>query len=213
MNQIVPAAGFQDSAGSAWIEPPTVVRRHRFDRHTLFKLWEEGFLGERRVELIDGEIYDMPPEGAYHQGLREDLTNELIISLHQLQRSDLRVSTNGPLRLGDHDEPEPDVYVSPRSIHLSKVGGPEAVLAVEVSVTTHRHDFGRKQGLYAKFGVRELWIIDGIAQVIIVHRGPLPDGSWREVIRFQADESVTAENIPGFAFRLADHLPHEAEDA
>ena len=38
------------------------------------------------------------------------------------------------------------------------------------------YDLGRKAGLYAVFGISELWVIDAVNLKTRIHRDPTPDG-------------------------------------
>lgn len=207
MNQIVPSAAFRMAEAS---EP----RPHRFTAAEVTFLSENGFFGERRVELIEGEVFEMPGEGTLHQGLRELISNDLMVWLSEHHKRIYIVGSNGPIRLDDENEPEPDIYVRPRTMPLSQLRGADSLLVIEIARTSHAHDFGRKQPLYARFGARELWIVDAVKDVTVVHRGPGSDGSWREVVRAAAEEPVSPTAFPDYAFRLADHLADlRGEDA
>lgn len=199
MNQIVSYASFG-------VQHPVEPQAHRFTAAEVNLLAEHGFFGERRVELINGEVFEMPGEGELHQGLRELIQNDLVLWLGQHRPRMYVVGTNGPIRLDDENEPEPDIYVRPRSMPLSEVHGADSLLVIEIASTSHAHDFGRKQPMYARFGAAELWIIDAVKEVTVVHRGPGADGSWREMVRTPVDTPVSPNAFSGYVFRLSDHL-------
>ena len=58
-----------------------------------------------------------------------------------------------PLKLGERDWPEPDFYLFPALMQPEDVRGPDALLLIEVSDSTLRHDLRLKAELYRKFGV------------------------------------------------------------
>ena len=86
-------------AANPWVarRPITVTEYHR--------MGEVGILGERdRVELIEGELVPMSPIGSYHHGTANQLTHALV---HAVGERAI-VSVQGPVRLDDLSEPEPD---------------------------------------------------------------------------------------------------------
>lgn len=179
--------------------------KHRWTAKQVTALWEVRAFGDRRVELIDGEVYEMPPEGELHQTLRTRIQNSWVIDLHVASPETFIIGTNGPVRLGENDEPEPDIHIYPADLPLADIHGPQSLLVVEIASTSHAHDFGRKVPQYARFGVPELWIIDAVKRVTVVHRGPDPDGTWASVTRHGEGEAVSPLALPGLGFRLADY--------
>ncbi len=77
------------------------------------------------------------------------------------------------------------------------------LLAIEVADTTLRRDLKLKKGLYARYGVRELWVIDTKTLQTTIHRAPR-DGAWTTVEVAPMDATLTHASAPGFAVRLAD---------
>ena len=71
---------------------------------------------------------------------------------------------------------EPDVLVWPSTLDVPDVRGPECYLVVEVADTSLHKDRAFKRRLYARFGVREYWVIDADALSTRVHRALHTDG-------------------------------------
>jgi Uma2 family endonuclease len=121
---------------------------------------EEGLLApDAPVELIDGEIIDMPPIGAPHAAVVDTLARLFQLSVGD--RATVRVQN--PLRLSRFSEVQPDVQLlAPRADRYWN--GPPApadvLLAVEVCASTLKFDRDVKVPLYAKHGVPEAWLID-----------------------------------------------------
>jgi hypothetical protein len=75
-----------------------------------------------RVELIDGEIIDMPPMGSRHAGRSSRLADLLSAAVagRALVRQDK------PIRLGNDSEPQPDIAVVKARDDYYESGHPEA---------------------------------------------------------------------------------------
>ena len=116
---------------------------------------EAGILTEKdRVELLNGEIIAMPPIGSWHGGHVIRLNR--ILQAAVLERG--VVSIQGPLRLSDESEPEPDaMLLKPREDdYTGGHPGPEDVLLlIEVADTTINYDRGIKLAAYARAGYRK----------------------------------------------------------
>jgi hypothetical protein len=94
------------------LERAQAPARRRFDVDAYYKMAETGVLGDaRRVELIDGEIVDMAAIGSPHAAI----TNRLARLFSRALRDEAAlVNVRSPLRLDGHNEPQPDLMLSPR---------------------------------------------------------------------------------------------------
>jgi Uma2 family endonuclease len=68
------------------------------------------------------------------------------------------------------------------------------------------YDLGRKAGLYAGFGIAELWVIDAVKLRTHIHREPGPDG-YRSVADFSRDQRLEPTATPALAVTLAELDP------
>ena len=76
------------------------------------------------------------------------------------------------------------------------------LLAVEIlSPTTAKRDRGIKLKAYARFGVKEYWIIDPAAQAVEVHR--LSSGGYELAGTFDLDDTLSSALLPGFEIEVA----------
>jgi Uma2 family endonuclease len=126
---------------------------------------ESGVLDGQPVELIEGLIVDMmSPQGVSHAEAIEALTDHFA-------RADARVRVQLPFQVPPDSMLEPDFALlaesSPRGRHPS-----EAMLVVEVAVSSHPVDRGAKAELYAKGGVPIYWLVDVPAKVVEVRTEP-----------------------------------------
>jgi Uma2 family endonuclease len=130
----------------------------------------EGFFDGQRVQLINGEIINMPAMGHNHVGTVDAVAEYLRAAFGSLHW----VRMQFPLKLGPRSNPEPDVAVveHPRGHYTDHPT--TALMVVEVTDTTLRLD-RRKVGLYASAGIAEYWLINLPAEEVEVYRNPVPD--------------------------------------
>lgn len=118
---------------------------------------EAGIIGvDDRVELIDGEIIDMSPIGSAYAGC----ANRLIRGLAPLAGAGTAVlSVQSPLRLGAHDEPQPDIMLlRPRADGCATAhpGPSDVLLVIEVAASSLHFDRTTKLPLYPRHEVPEV---------------------------------------------------------
>lgn len=147
-------------------------RRHRITVEHFYRMADAGlFDADERVELVNGEIIDMPPMGSRHASALEQLTTALVIAAGA--RAIVRAQL--PLRLGDDSEPQPDIAVAApradryRSSHPTAL---DALLVVEISDATLRYDRDVKVPMYARHAVPEVWIVDLKANQLHAYTAP-----------------------------------------
>lgn len=183
-------------------------RRLRWGREEYYRLGELGFFRGKRVELIDGEIFEMPALKPPHVTALE-LTAEV---LRASFGAGYCVRTQAPLDLG-RSQPEPDIVVV-RGQLRDYVRHPQtALLVVEVSDSTLSYDRRRKAHDYARVGIADYWIVNLIDRQLEVHRVPGPDParrgrfSYAEVTVVPATGQVIPLAAPNALIAVADLLP------
>ena len=134
------------------------------------RMIDSGILNNRSVELLEGEIIEMSPEGPLHR-----FTNDTVAEyFRDLLRGKAKVFEAHPITLAT-SEPEPDIAIVrlPNSNYLNRHPYPEDIyLLIEISNTTLEEDLGIKKKIYANAGINEYWIINLKATEIIVFREP-----------------------------------------
>ena len=164
-------------------------RRHRITVEEYHRMAEVGLLApDARVELIDGEIIDMPPIGTRHAALVTRLHGLLVHAVRE--RALVRVQF--PARLDDYSEPQPDLAVvaAREDFYAARHPVPsDTLLLIEVSETTLRYDQQIKAALYARHGIPELWIVDIKRKQLHVSRNPTPKG-YRETFTVDRPASM-----------------------
>jgi len=181
------------------------VLRHRFTVEDYHRMGQAGILSEQdRVELIDGEIVVMTPIGSPHAGTTTFLHGWFLPRL--VGRALIR--EQNPVVLSPHSEPQPDLaVVLPRSDHY-RHAHPRAAdifFLIEVSDTTAEFDRTVKLPLYARAGIREVWIVDLAAACVEVYRQPGADG-YERMERFMRGQSVAPQAFPDLFLSVNDIL-------
>lgn len=144
---------------------------HRFSKSEYHQMHELGFFADQYVELIDGEIIDMPVPGPPHCSGTE-LAAEVMRSIFG---QGCWARTQMPLDLSQTSEPVPDVAVIIGTPRTQTTTPTDALIVIEVSETTLTEDRGRKASLYAAGGIQDYWIINLVDRQLEVHRNPAPD--------------------------------------
>ena len=98
---------------------------------------------------------------------------------HEIE--DVVVSVQNPVRIDEHNEPEPDVGCRRRSTGRPRPG--TVLPLIEVSGSTLDYDRDVKRSLYARAGLPEVWIVNLDDQQIEVHRNPDGDEIGRASCR------------------------------
>jgi Uma2 family endonuclease len=182
------------------------VRRFTVDEY--LRLAEVGVIRpQERVELIEGQIMAMSPQGPAHSALVSRIVARLI---ELFPRDRFCVRPQSTLVLGEDEAPGPDVAVvaGPCEDHERELPR-TALLVVEVAETSLPFDRGRKAELYGRAGVPDCWIVDVNGAVLEVRRDPSPAG-YRTIRVVQPEEALTPlarGDDPEAAIQAADLLP------
>ena len=147
------------------------ILRHRITVDEYYRMAEVGILApDARVELIEGEIIDMPPIGTGHAGTVAQLARLLLEAVGDRAQVPQLV-----VRLSDISEPQPDLALVRRrdDFYKKKHPGPaDTFLIIEVSESSLRYDLQLKAPLYARHGVPEYWVIDLPGRQVRFFRSP-----------------------------------------
>ncbi len=180
-------------------------RRHLITVDEYHRMGETGILGpDARVELIEGEIIDMPPMGPPHGAEITVLTQLLVRAVGDLAI----VRCQLPILLDERSEPVPDfVLVKPRADFYSTrhPNATDTLLIVEVSHTTLRYDRKVKVPLYARHLVPEVWIVDIGGEQIHFFRSPV-DGQHADASTTRQPVATALSALPGVTVDLSQVL-------
>ncbi len=174
--------------------------RRRFTVEEYYAMVPAVLHEDSRVELIEGEIYEMTPIGSPHASA---VTRFIRASSRRMGDWAL-ISARNPLRLSDLSEPEPDVMLLvPRDdAYAAAHPGPcDVLLLVEVADSSLDFDRRVKGPLYAAAGVAEVWIVNLAADVVEVYRHPGPDG-YAESFTVGIGSSIAPLAFPDVEFEV-----------
>jgi Uma2 family endonuclease len=182
------------------------LTRRRFTVDEYYQMAEAGILNEDdRVELIDGEIVEMPPIGPGHSGSVDKIYRTLFRAYDDIAQ----IRSQNPIRLDQYNEPQPDFSLlkhradSYRSAHP---GPDDVLLVIEVADTSLRTDRDIKLRLYARFGIQETWLVDLQHNLVVVAREPTAEG-YRLITTARRGDRLAPVAFPDRALAVDDILP------
>ncbi len=150
-------------------------RLHRLTTDVYERMGESGLLPERGVELIDGLVVTMSPKGDRHG----HAVNSLNAQFGDQRRGRYEVNAGSlSLRLGPHDEPEPDIALArtTRNYSRERPRPDEISLIIEVADSSLAFDLAEKRAKYARAGIAEYWVVDLQSNLFHVFRNPDSEG-------------------------------------
>jgi Uma2 family endonuclease len=162
---------------------------HRLDVETFERMVATGELEDERVELLEGLLVEVSPPSPEHSTPIVRLTRYLAAARAWLHVQLPMAATPGSL-------PEPDLAL------VEDEGLPHhhphtALLAVEVSVTSHKKDRDTKAKMYAQARVPTYWLVDVPGRTVEVRTDPGPKGyDHCEVYGIGASVPSPAEGVP-----------------
>lgn len=177
---------------------------YRWSRDVYDRAVAAGVFGpEDRIELIDGELLTMTPQGSRHAAIATRVGATLARALG----GHGHVRTQMPLAAGGDSEPEPDLAVVPGdALDYLDAHPSSALLVVEVSDDSLRRDRTVKLRLYARCGIPEYWIVALPDARLEVYRRPA-GATYRDAVFLRAGETVAPLAAPTEAIPVADLLP------
>lgn len=182
------------------------VETHRWTRHEYERMAARGFFPSgKRVELVEGIVYDMAPQSSFHS-TAVLLAQEGLRALFPVE-SGYAVRSQCPLALDEHSQPEPDLAVVSGGIRDYRDHHPAtAVLVMEIADSSLFHDRKRKIPLYARCGIPEAWLLHLARRTLEVYRDPV-NGICQTRLVLRAGDTLSPLGHPGVSLAVADLLP------
>jgi Uma2 family endonuclease len=154
----------------------------RWTKEDYYRLCQEGWFNGRQVELIGGEIIEMPARHNVHLAA-VTLTQD---ALRAAFGPGYWVRAQGTLDLSPLSVPDPDIAVVVGNPRAPTAANPtSALLVVEVSESTLAYDRNVKNSLYAAAGIADYWIVNLVDRQVEVYRDPVPDATRSFGYRYQ----------------------------
>lgn len=158
-------------------------------------------------QLIDGVVVVDNPR-PLHQGVLGNL-HIAVANWTRAASGRGRVWLPLDVRMDDHNVFGPDLlwYAHGRGPEIQdRSTSPIPDLAVEVrSPRTWRHDLGAKRREYERRGLPELWLVDTVAQRILVHRRNASDEAhFDDPLELVRGDTLRSPAMAGFALELDD---------
>jgi len=172
------------------------LRRDEYDR-----LVAAGCFEDEKIELLDGVLVEMSPQGVGHAYAIQQLIMLLVPAL--VGRAVVRPQS--PLAVSDDSEPEPDLAILP-SGDYSRQHPTHALLVIEVAESSLRKDRRLKAALYARAGIPEYWIVNLADGLIEVHRASR-DGAYSQVTTHRPGETIGPQAFEDVRVPVADIVP------
>ncbi|MBW4699171.1 MAG: Uma2 family endonuclease [Aphanocapsa lilacina HA4352-LM1] len=188
--------------------PSQGIRPRLFTVDEYYRMGKAGiFQPDERLELIDGIVINMPPQGPLHAATVRRILAYLSACIAPEQAI---VQDDKPIAIDDHGEPVPDVTVvapDPEGDYYStRHPGPEDILlVVEVADSSLDKDLGTKKTMYARAGIREYWVVDLNSRRL--HRfGEPRDGNFQNVEVLDENSRVSPVAFPTLNIPVKDLL-------
>jgi Uma2 family endonuclease len=183
--------------------PQTVPRSSKLLTMEDYLAYDDGT--DRRYELVDGELVEMPTESPENCKLAKLLMLELAkyISIVLINLKDMEVAVSGKrakVRLPDLTILSEEGYtaLAGQRRNLITQDMPPPALVIEVvspGQENHDRDYRYKRTEYAARGINEYWIIDPDMQQVTLCLWV--NGQYEDTL-YQGDTSIQSTVVPGF---------------
>ena len=181
----------------------------RFTVPEFLRMVEVGiFADEDHVELINGKVFVVSPQGPEHRSLKDELHGRLS---EAYRHQPVHILDQGPLRVGSYGLPEPDLAVvrgAPRDYLTEHPSGADTLLVVELALSSQNRD-REKASDYARGRVPMYWLVDLEARRLDVYADPdAEEGEYRSRVSLGEEDSVSlpALDAEDLARRVAARL-------
>jgi Uma2 family endonuclease len=153
------------------------------------QLVQHGLLEGRHIELLQGLITEMSPEGPIHSNtirnigewFRQQLGNAVLVS----EAHPITLATS---------EPEPDIAIVVRRDYVDRhPNAQDVLLLIEVAFSSVDKDLNEKKQAYANAGIADYWLVNLQAQELVILRSPSAGD-------YQCQQILTAGSIAPLHF-------------
>jgi Uma2 family endonuclease len=159
------------------------------------------FAEDEHVELLEGDIHCVKPQGARHMRAIRRLHRHIVPLLGE----EFSLRIQGPLTLSEDSEPEPDLAVVRAEDEASDERPPAtALLVIEVSGSSSlARDRGVKAQLYARAHISEYWIVNLRRKTVEVYTEPdVGEGRYGFVHTYARGQRLQASVLTQLAIEV-----------
>ena len=159
-----------------------------------------------RYQLVEGELYLMSPApNLFHQAIVGQI--HLLLAAHVAHAALGRVFVAPcDVYLSEHDVLQPDIlFVAAANLKLLRedgIHGPPDLIVEVLSPATAQLDKKNKRRVYARAGVKELWLVDPLLLQIQFY--DLVRSPAKPVRLIEEDETFTSALLPGLLISAAE---------
>ncbi len=142
---------------------------------------DSGALDESHIELLNGELVEMPSEGALHANKSTKAAEYLRDLLGKQGGKQVQIREGHPITIpSSNSEPEPDIATVRRlNSYEQHHPYPEDIFwLIEFSDSSLKKDLDPKAKVYAAAGIAEYWVVNLQAIELVVMRDPV-EGEYR----------------------------------
>jgi Uma2 family endonuclease len=161
--------------------------------------------GPPYFQLVEGKLFMTPSPEFYHQSVAFNLAYRLRRFLESNPLGKITIAPSD-VQLDFVNVHQPDVYfISNERLNIltkqGPVGAPDLVVEV-LSRSTARLDKGPKLRVYARSGVKELWLVDKEKKEVAVYR--FAENISEPVATVRGRQKLTSPLLPGLKLALAE---------
>lgn len=153
---------------------------------------DAGVFADEAVELLNGELVLMSPEGVPHSASSDEAAEYL----RERLRNRAKVREAKPITLPNDSEPQPDIAIVQLPVEIYRSHHPyveNIYWLIEYSDSSLSKDTEIKRRIYAAAGIREYWVVNLKTRALLIYRNPI-NGDYR------SEETFTDNEIRSIAF-------------
>lgn len=151
-------------------------------------------------ELIDGQLIEEPSPTTDHQDISRELAGSLWVWNRKAKAGQFWFAPSDVV-LSEHDVLQPDLYFIQKSrlaiVRDGRTYGPPDLVVEILSPANARLNRLQKKAIYARHGVKEMWMIDPPGRIVHVYRFERDAG--RPARTFGAGDILASPLLPGFS--------------
>lgn len=182
-----------------------IFKRRRFTVDDFARMLKAGILAQDdRVELIDGDVLQLPPLTPLHCGITRRVNYQFVCQ----PGNTAIVGVHSPVQLNQYTEPLPDVVLLRRraDFYSTRHPGPDDVLLiVEVADLRVTYDRLEKLPRYAEAGIPEVWLVD-LEQFVVTQFTEPAGTAYRHERRHVRGQTIECRSISGLQVLIEDIL-------